>query len=221
MDKVPVSKLADFVPLMQPTRPVLVTTRFKDGKINVAPFSWCTPVSVNPPLVLLALATIPRKQRSLLNILREGQFVVNMPGAELAERLARASYFYPKGMNKQEVLDFKTGPAQVLAVPILTECRAHIECKLVQAIPAGDHTLLMADVVAASYNPDLFDRNLVLKTDKALPLLHLRHYLMPDNSGQTFHFMASPIAQSRFVPFPPGGLDANGQPVADKDDDRC
>ncbi len=221
MSKVAVAKLSDFIPLMQPSRPVLVTTRFKDGRINVAPFSWCIPVSANPPMVLLALATIPRKQRTLLNILRERAFVVNMPGAELAERLARASYSYPKGINKAESLEFKTLPGQVLDVPILAECRAHIECKLAQAIPTGDHTTLVADVVAASYDPDVFDDKMVLRLDRAMPLLHLRHNSMPDNSGQTFYFMTAPVGKTVFLPFPPGGLDENGQPIADRDDDRC
>src|SRR5512133_1840279 len=98
--KRPVAHLREFIPLMQPSRPVLVTSRFANGRINVAPFSWCIPVSLDPPMLGLALLTTPRRQRSLINILREGQFVVNMPGPDLAPRVAAASYWYPKGVNK-------------------------------------------------------------------------------------------------------------------------
>jgi flavin reductase (DIM6/NTAB) family NADH-FMN oxidoreductase RutF len=218
MSNVPVSKLGDFVPLLQPSRPVLVTSRFKDGRIDVAPFSWCIPASVSPPMLILALATIPRRQRSLLNILNNGEFVVNLPGAELAERLARSSYFYPKGINKLEHLDYQTAPGQVLDLPILTECRAHVECRLIEAIPTGDHTTLIANVVAASYESELYDDKMILKLDKAAPLMHLRHHLSPDGQGQTFYFLSADCIRSLYLDFPPGGLDANGRPVADEED---
>ncbi len=218
MSLIRAAKPTDFIPLLQPSRPILTTTRFADGRIDVAPFSWCIPVSANPPMLLLALATKPRRQRSLLNILREKQFVINLPGVELVDRLARASYFYPKGINKLQELDFKTAPAQVVGAPILCECRAHVECQLVQVIPTGDHTTLIADVVAASYDPDMFDDKMILRLDKAKPLLHLRHYSLPDLSGQTFNFFGAGAPCTFTIPFPIGGLDANGRPVADEED---
>jgi flavin reductase (DIM6/NTAB) family NADH-FMN oxidoreductase RutF len=218
MSRVPVAKLIDFIPLLQPSRPVLVTTRFKDGRINVAPFAWCNPVSTNPPMLILALASKPRRQRSLLNILRDPQFVVNLPGAELAERMARASFFYPKGINKLEFLSFKNAQAEEVEVPILTECRAHIECRLTEAIPTGDHTLLIADVVAASYQSEFYDGNMILKTERTSPLLHLRHHLSCEDQGQTFYFLETAGIRSMYLAFPPGGLDANGRPVAGEED---
>lgn len=50
-----------------------------DGTVNVAPFSWVTPVSMDPPMMALALGTLRKKQHTLTNIEREGEFVVNLP----------------------------------------------------------------------------------------------------------------------------------------------
>ncbi len=214
--KVTVTNLWDFIPLLQPSRPILVTTRFQDGRINVAPFSWCTPVSQKPPMLALALLTIPRRQRSLINILREGQFVINLPGPDLAQRLVEASYWYPKGVNKLELLAFQTAPAQVLDLPILAECRAHIECKLAQSVLTGDHTTLIADVVAASYDPDLYGAGMLLNLEKAAPLMHLRLFNTTD--GQVHVFFTGTESRTYSVPFPPGAMDAQGRPVADEED---
>lgn len=214
--KVPVQNLSDFIPLLSPSRPILVTTRFRDGRINVAPFSWCTPVSQKPPILALALLTIPRRQRSLINILREGQFIVNLPGPDLAQRLVMASYWYPKGVNKLEFLAFETGQAQVLDLPVLAECRAHIECRLQQAIPTGDHTLLIADVVAASYDPEVFGQGMLLDLERAAPLLHLRHFNTTD--GQVHVFFTGRESRTYNVPFPPGAIDALGRPTGDEED---
>jgi flavin reductase (DIM6/NTAB) family NADH-FMN oxidoreductase RutF len=215
-DKRPVTQLRDFIPLMQPSRPVLVTSRFANGRFNVAPFSWCTPVSQDPPMLALALLTTPRRQRSLINILRDGQFVVNLPGPEMAARLVGASYWYPKGVNKLERLGFETAPAQVVDLPLLSECRAHLECRLVQSIVTGDHTTLIADVAAASYDPAAFGSGMLLDLDRAAPLLHLRNFLTGD--GQVYVFLAGGEARAYHVPFPPGGMDANGRPTGDEED---
>ncbi len=214
--KRPVAQLREFIPLMQPSRPVLVTSRFANGRINVAPFSWCTPVSLDPPMLALALLTTPRRQRSLINILRHGQFVVNMPGPELATRLVAASYWYPKGVNKLEHLGFATAPAQVVDLPLLAECRAHIECRLVQSIVTGDHTTLVADVVAASYDPAVFGSGMLMDLSHAGPVLHMRHFVTADS--QVHVFLTGAESRTYNVPFPPGGMDTMGRPTGDEED---
>ncbi len=212
----PVENVSDFIPLMGPSRPVLVTSRFRDGKINVAPFSWCIPVSQNPPMVALTLLTTPRRQRSLINILRESEFVINVPGPDLAERMVKASYWYPKGVNKLEFLKFATAPARVVGVPVLTECRAHIECRLVQALPFGDHTTLIAEVVAASYDTTVFGAGYLIDMSRTSPLLHLRHFNTAD--GQVHVFYTGSQSRTANVPFPPGGMDSMGRPTGDEED---
>jgi len=167
-------------------------------------------------MLALALLAQPRRQRSLTNILREGQFIVNIPTPELAERLVRASYWYAKGVNKLEELGFKTGPAQVLDLPILTECRAHIECRLTQAITPGDHTLLIADVVAASYDEGTFGPGMIMNLERVRPLLHLRHVNTVD--GQAHVFLVGGQARVAYAPFPPGGIDEQGRPTADEEE---
>ncbi len=214
--KVPVEKLDDFVPLLSPSRPILVTTRFATGRINVAPFAWCTPISVKPPMLTLALLKTPRRQRSLINILRDGQFIINIPTPELAERVVRASYWYPKGVNKLEELGFTTGPAQVLDLPILTECRAHVECRLKDSLTPGDHTLLIADVVAASYDEGTFGPGMMMDLEKVRPLLHLRHVV--GVQGQAHIFFTGDQTRIAYAPFPVGGMDANGKPTGDEED---
>jgi flavin reductase (DIM6/NTAB) family NADH-FMN oxidoreductase RutF len=214
--KCAVKHLREFIPLMQPSRPVLVTSRFANGRFNVAPFSWCTPVSQEPPMLALALLTTPRRQRSLINILRDGQFVVNLPGPDLATRLVAASYWYPKGVNKVEQLGFETAPAQAVDVPLLCECRAHLECRLVQPIVTGDHTTLIADVVAASYDPSAYGSGMLMDLNHAGPLLHLRNFLTGD--GQVYVFLAGGESRTYHVPFPPGGMDAMGRPTGDEED---
>jgi flavin reductase (DIM6/NTAB) family NADH-FMN oxidoreductase RutF len=167
-------------------------------------------------MLVLALLTVPRRQRSLINILREGQFVVNVPGPDLAQRLVKASYWYPKGVNKLEFLGFQTADAQVVDLPILAECRAHIECKLTQALSTGDHTTLVAEVVAATYDPDIYGGGMLTDLEKTSPLLHMRLFNIAD--GQVHVFLTGAESRTYSVPFPPGAVDSMGRPVADEED---
>lgn len=40
---------------LQPSRPILCTTKNEDGSDHVAPFGWCTPISQRPPMLMLSL----------------------------------------------------------------------------------------------------------------------------------------------------------------------
>lgn len=214
--KKPVRSLGDFIPLLSPSRPILVTSRFRSGEINVAPFAWCTPVSARPPMLALALLTTPRRQRTLINILRERCFIVNIPTIEMGERVVCASYWYPRGVNKLRELGFQTEPAQVLDLPILSECRAHVECTLAQSVVTGDHTLLIADVVAASYNEGTFGPGMVMDLEKVNPLMHLRHFVTSE--GQAHVFFTGDQTRVCYAPFPAGGMDSDGRPTGDEED---
>ncbi len=203
-------RLSQAIYLLQPSRPVLVTSRNADGSVNVAPFSWLMPVSSNPPLVGLALLSHPRRQHTLDNIEREGTFVVNLPGLDLAERMVRTSFRFPAGVNKFRAVDFWPQPSRLVDPPGVGECRAHLECRLLQELPTGDHTLLIAAVVAASYDDELFDENLLLRLDRTAPCVHLRQ--RKDAEGQTHMFLAPAGIRAVRVPYAQAADPDNGRP---------
>jgi gluconolactonase len=188
MEKIslPPSQLCSSVTFFRPNRPVLVTTCNRDGTTHVAPFAWCIPASYNPPMVTLALLSTPRKQHSLVNIERDGEFVVNLPGYDLSPDLVRASYRYPAGVYKMGILGFEFSPAQCVEVPIIKGARAHVECRLQTSLVTGDHTLLVADVVAASYAPEQYHEGFILDVEKYPPCLHLGHIATQHGQAHTF-----------------------------------
>jgi len=186
--------------LLQPSRPVLVTTLDEDGTTHVAPFSWITPISVNPPLVGLALVTKPHKQHSLENIERHPEFVVNVPGLELAERLVKCSYDIRPGVKRIGYAGFNTLPAQKVRPLLIEECRAHLECRVLSINPTGDHSFLVSEVVAASFDSSCYTANLLLKVHENPPCIHIGHYRNPD--GQAHLFLAPSDVRVIEVPFP-------------------
>jgi gluconolactonase len=188
MDKISLTstELCNSITFFRPNRPVLVTTRNRDGMVHVAPFAWCIPASYNPPMLTLALLSTPRKQHSLVNIERDREFVVNLPGHDLSPDLVRASYRYPAGVYKMGILGFEFGPAQRVEVPLIKGARAHVECRLVTSLVTGDHTLLVADVVAATYASEQYHEGFILDVEKYPSCLHLGHRATQDGQAHTF-----------------------------------
>lgn len=185
-------RLCRSVTLCQPYCPVLVTTMNANGTVNVAPFSWVTPISMEPPMLALALGTLRKKQHTLTNIEREGEFVVNLPEIDLAEQIVRVAYNYPEGPDKFTIGGFTPHPSTQVRPPGVAECRAHLECRLNSARLTGDHTLVVGDVVAASYDEEKFDYDFKLRLDRSRPCIHLRHFRRA--AGQT-HAFAHPLGE--------------------------
>ena len=124
---------------------VLVTTLNEDGTTNVAPKCWAALVASQP----LHLAfNCNREHWTCRNVLRSREFVVNVPGVELAEKV----WSLPRLPHPRPVesAGFTALPSSRVAPPRIAECRAHLECTLVQHLEFGDEVWLLGRVLAAS-----------------------------------------------------------------------
>ena len=169
MEKVDVMKT--FSRLLHPRPAVLVTCLDKEGRANAIAISWITPVSKKPPMVAICVA----KTRYSYGLIKEaGEFVVNVPSAELAEAVHYCGTVSGRDVKDKPV---KAGltlkPAKVVKVPIIEECVAHLECKLKQVVECGSHDIFIGEVVAAYADPRAFDGQAGLwNLEAARPLLH-------------------------------------------------
>jgi flavin reductase (DIM6/NTAB) family NADH-FMN oxidoreductase RutF len=185
--------------LLQPSMPFLVTTLNKNNSINIAPFSWGTPISQYPPMMSLALLNKPLKQDSLKNIERTGELVFNLIDIGIAERVVAASYEYSENVNKFVELNFKSISSEKIKTPGITEARACIECKVKFLKETGDHMLIVSEIVAASFNPDYYSGNLLIDLIKTKPLIHLEHYMR--ENGQVHVFVDTAGCKILDVPY--------------------
>jgi flavin reductase (DIM6/NTAB) family NADH-FMN oxidoreductase RutF len=128
---------------------VLITTLNADGTTNVAAKSWVSMMAFEPPLLALGCNV---NHWTAQNILRKGEcggeFVVNIPGAELAEIVwASSSIPHPRPV---ECIGLTPLLAQQVMPPLIEECRAHLECTFVQSLTFGAEIILLGQIVAGS-----------------------------------------------------------------------
>jgi len=182
----PFNRISEAHNFFQPSRPVLVTTLEADEFTHVAPFSWVIPLSMDPPIVGMALLAKPKKQHSLENIERHPEFVVNVPGIELAEQLVICSYKTGPGTKKINAAKLGHTPANTVKPNLIAECRAHLECCVSSIQETGDHCLIIGKVVNISYNPGSYTADLIMNMNEATPCLHLTSYTKEDGQAHLF-----------------------------------
>jgi flavin reductase (DIM6/NTAB) family NADH-FMN oxidoreductase RutF len=124
---------------------VLVTTLNEDGTSNIAPKSWISMMAFEPPLLALGCNL---QHWTAQNILRSKEFVVNVPGTEVAEIVWKSHELpHPRPVEAAGLT-----PISALKVkpPRIEECKAHLECVLAHHLTYGDEIILLGQIVAVS-----------------------------------------------------------------------
>jgi flavin reductase (DIM6/NTAB) family NADH-FMN oxidoreductase RutF len=121
-------------------RPIAwVSTLSREGVPNLAPFSFFTGVSSDPPAVCFVASRHDdgRKKDTLVNIEATGQFVINFVTEELGEKMNVTATEYPHGISEFEKAGLTPTPATHVAPPMLKESPIHFECERYELLHVG------------------------------------------------------------------------------------
>lgn len=143
-------------------RPIaLVTTVNADGVVNAAPFSYFNAFGSNPPIVAFAPGahTIrpPRPKDTRANVLKSGEFVINMVTEELAEPMTIASAVFPPDESEIEAMGVTLIASVQVKPPRIKESPVQLECKLLQDLEIGRNRVLFGEVVHIHIREDLIN----------------------------------------------------------------
>ncbi|MEE8471017.1 MAG: flavin reductase family protein [Dehalococcoidia bacterium] len=163
-------KPSGFYEILSPRCTVLISTVDGDGKANAAPFSFVTPVSSSPPLVLFAAAPA---RHTLANVRETGDFVLNIVSEELLDNLWVCSKAFPKGVSEIKEAGLSERKSKLVKSPSIAECVGWIECQLEFEKEAGDHFLVVGRVVNTECR-DEFMKDGEFDVAKAKPVMHIR-----------------------------------------------
>ena len=148
---------------------VLITTKFGE-KMNVMTAAWQMPVSFKPMLIAISIG---HERFSHKLILESREFVVNIPHLGIIKEVFCCGTHSGKDTDKFKVCKLTPLKAQKVSAPLIKECIGNIECKLHSYHEAGDHTIFIGEVVAASVKEGIFDGYLRVDLDQAKTLHHL------------------------------------------------
>jgi flavin reductase (DIM6/NTAB) family NADH-FMN oxidoreductase RutF len=141
--------LAQVYGLLEPGPVVLVTTA-RAGRANIMPMSWHTMMEFLPPIV----GCVVSSQNYTFEILRAtGECVINVPTVELAKKVVSCGNISGKSVDKFKTVGFTPVAASVVKAPLIAECYANLECKVVDRKLVAKYNFFVLEVVKAWIDP--------------------------------------------------------------------
>ena len=159
-------------------RPIaFVSTRSKDGKNNVAPFSYFNGVCSKPPTIMFAPARRGwdgEEKDTLINIRDTEEFVVNIVSESFAEKMVMCSTDFDSDVDEFDISKLTPVASQKVSPPGVGESKVSFECKLNQIVEIGDGTagsgfLVIGTIVLFHIDDNVYDNGRIL-LDKLQPL---------------------------------------------------
>ena len=129
-------------------RPIAwVATRSRDGVLNLAPYSFFTVVSREPPM--LAISIGPRTggedypKDTLTNMRESQEFVINMVSMALADAMHETSFNHSPEVDEFERAGVTPAPCEVVRTPRVAEARISMECTVEHMLKLGSDSLVI------------------------------------------------------------------------------
>lgn len=132
-------------------RPIAwVSTRSRGGIDNLAPHSYFTVSSVQPPVVQFTSIGV---KDSLRNVRETGEFVINVSTEQLVESVNRTATRFPSEVDEFLAVGLTVEPSEMVAPPRVAESPIAIECCLVDERSFGDSTVVFGEVLHIAVDP--------------------------------------------------------------------
>lgn len=141
--------LAQVYRLLEPGPVVLLTTS-RNGHANVMTQSWHTMIDFEPPLVGLVISN----RNDTFNALKATrECAINIPTAKLAKAVVGCGNTSGRKVDKFARFHLTPVAASVVAPPLIDECYANLECRVVDVRLVEAYGFFVVRVVKAWIDP--------------------------------------------------------------------
>jgi len=141
--------LSEVYRLLEPGPVVLLTTA-RNGKANVMTMSWHTMIDFEPPIV----GCVVSNRNFTFNMLKATkECVINIPTVELAGKVVGCGNTSGRDIDKFKTFRLTTAAASNVNAPLINECYANLECRIVDARMAAKYNFFILEVIKAWIDP--------------------------------------------------------------------
>ncbi|MTC28636.1 flavin reductase family protein [Providencia alcalifaciens] len=132
----------DLIPSLIAPRPIgWISTCDKQGRTNLAPYSFFNIFNYSPPI--LVFSSVGKKD-SVTNAIETGEFVYNLATLELAQQINLSSAMLPHGESEFDLTQLSTLPSTLVTPPRIAQTPVSMECVVTeyQQLKRADGSLL-------------------------------------------------------------------------------
>ncbi|MBM3950067.1 MAG: flavin reductase family protein [Rhodospirillales bacterium] len=141
--------LAKVYQLLEPGPVVLLTTAHK-GCANVMTMSWLTPMEFEPPLIA---CIVSEANHSFAALRATKECVIAIPARDLARQMVAVGNCSGRTIDKFKKFGLTPLQAKRVKPPLIAECFANIECKVVDTGFVKKYNLFVLEAVKAWIDP--------------------------------------------------------------------
>lgn len=145
--------LAKVYQLLEPGPVVLLTTARKakgKDRANVMTMSWHMMVEFEPPLVA---CIVSGANHSFAALRATKECVIAIPAAKLAQKVIKVGNATGAKTDKFAACGLTPLPAEHVAAPLIAECFANLECRVVDTRLTNRYNMFILEVVKAWRDP--------------------------------------------------------------------
>jgi flavin reductase (DIM6/NTAB) family NADH-FMN oxidoreductase RutF len=141
--------LAKVYQLLEPGPVVLLTTSAR-GRANVMTMSWHMMVEFEPPLIACVVSS---GDYSFAALKTTRQCVIAIPALKLAQKVADVGNCSGREVAKFEKCGLTPLTSSRVAAPLVAECFANLECRVVDSRLVNKYNLFVLEVLKAWTDP--------------------------------------------------------------------
>lgn len=146
MRSFPLSKVYQ---LLEPGPVVLLATA-RGGRPNVMTMSWHMMVDFEPPLVA---CVVSENDFSFAALRATKECVIALPAVELASKVVQVGNCSGRDVDKFAAFGLTPTPAELVGAPLIKECFANLECRVVDTRLVRKFNLFVLEVTKAWRDP--------------------------------------------------------------------
>jgi flavin reductase (DIM6/NTAB) family NADH-FMN oxidoreductase RutF len=142
-------QLSKVYQLLEPGPVVLLTTAHK-GAANVMTMSWHMMVDFEPPLIA---CIVSNRDRSFAALRATKECVIAIPAVGLADKVVAIGNCSGRDVDKFSAFHLTPKKAEHVSAPLVAECFANIECRVVDTRLVNRYCLFMLEGLKAWLDP--------------------------------------------------------------------
>jgi len=135
--------------LIEPGPVVMVTTSL-NGKANIMTMSWHMMIDFEPPILAIVMSD---QNYSFNNLKKTKECVINIPTVDLALKVVGVGNTTGSKIDKFKKFKLTQEPASQVKVPMISECYANLECKVIDMKMASKYNIFILEVLKAWIAP--------------------------------------------------------------------
>lgn len=165
-----------------------ISTRGKDGRNNLAPYSFFNAVAYTPPQVMFASTTTKQDRHfgkdSVANIDETGVFCVNIVEYAMRDAMNMTSGSYDAEVDEFQLANLERAECETIACSRVAAAPAALECKLTRIVEleGAENILILGEVTGVYMRDDCIKNGCFdVTTYRPLSRLGYRDYSCVDN----------------------------------------